>query len=501
MNLLGWSNQTDSDRDTNDQPPPKVEPGKTGAPPQLAQQPQQPAQQPQPQQQPQQQQPQQAGKGTLIGDQYIDHGAACGTGPNCFLEDGQRTRLIGAYQGRVTQAQEAYRHALAQLRVDKLLQKLENDQKSNLPWMFSLIIDVVGLHALSSLTSALETLLKVEKENLLNIVENAAKGGRASRAAEKMWDGLHKITPSHLYSLSKKASDKATKAAQSQIKRATKEQGPNVQNAIDTGYIDYLMDHASLAFQALREEPPGIADDASMVALWKAFDGSNHTVSHYKDELTQKLARFNASGIMDVGREAGGSTPAFNEELQVAGKNPSLVNPAPMGASDGVNRDRTIVQIQFLSGRASQYATAHRDWYVGEQVLNTDQPDPARKTEGEYRGHQTTYKTAFRNHDVDVQDKQGKTITVHFEREFHLEKLIAPEFADIAVERHNAQWRRSPWTIRVDDRPARYAAGAPMPSNFKPEGNYVIKPSPALDINDPTTWWGFKEHRPVGSVY
>lgn len=428
------------------------------------------------------------------GDNYVDEGSPGGE----LLDDGQRGRLVNAYQQRVTQAQEAYRHALTQLRVDKILQKLENDQKSNLPWMFSLVIDVIGLHALSTLTSALGALVSVEKNNLLDVIDNVAKGGRTAKVAEKMQEGLSKITPAHLHALSKKASDKATKMAQSQIKRATKDNSAKVQNAIDTGYIDYLMDHASMAFQALREEPPGLADDASMIVLWQSFDGANHTVGHYKDELTEKIARFNASGIMDVGREVGRDRPAtFDENYQINGPSPH----GPMGAADDTNRDRTIVQIQFLSGRASQYATAHRDWYVGEQVLNTDQLDPDRKVEGEYRGHQVTYTTAFRNHDTSYKDKTGKTITVHFEREFHIEKLIAPEFAEIAVERHNAQWRRAPWVIRVDDRPARYAAGAPMPSSFKPEGNYVIIPSPALDINDPTTWWGFKEQRPVGSKY
>lgn len=458
-----------------------------------------------PQQEPQKPAPQVSGP-VNVGDQYIDQGPVCGTGDGCFLEDGQRSRLIGSYQNRVQTAEQAYRGALGELRVDELFKKLENDQKSNLPWIMSLAFDLIGAQALKALTKALEGLIHMERENLALVYNAATAGGRAEKIAQKMADSLGKITPAQLTKLSKTAADAATKKTKAAVTRAIKDGSVAVQNQIDTNYLDYLMDNASSTFQALREGPPGFADDAQLMTLWQGYDGQNHTVSHYKAELTDKLARFHTSGVMDVGREM--RVVGYEEETQIEGQTTSSI-PVDRRPEYEATRDRTVVQLQFLSGRAPQYATAHRDFQV-EGIAVADDPRGKPKTEGVYQqldadhqghAHEGTYVTPFRDTQVSQRDPGGKSAhTVHVQREFHLEKLIEPEFEEIAIERHNVQWRMAPRTILIDDRQAQREAGAPMPEGYKPQGNYnyVVIPSGAYKADDPTTWWGFKEHKAIG---
>lgn len=452
--------------------------------------------------------PAKAGKqaAPAVGDQYIDHGAVCGTGVGCFLQDGQRTRLINSYQARVMQAQESYRHALEQMHVDKLFEKLENDQKSNLPWMFSLVIDIIGAEALKALTKALNGLLQMEKENLLDVLDSAAAGSRTAKVSEVMWDGLHGISSGDVTWLSKKIADAATKKTQSFVKKATKDGTPTVQNAIDTDYIGFLMDNASSTFQALREQPPGLCNDAQLVMLWQGYDAKHHTVSAYKTELTDKLARFNHSGVMDIGRDF--NARALREMTQINGENPSAFVDYADDESISVVRDRTLVKLEFLSGRAPQYANAHRDFQTAGIALHGE-PNTRQKQEGVYdqlqgdhRAHKQDgeYVTPWRDAQLQQKDATGATKTIHVQREFHIERLIAPEFEDIAIERHNVQWKHPPRTIVVDDRLPRVQDGAPM-QDYKPQGNYVVVPGPKYKPDDPTTWWGFAEHRPAGTKY
>lgn len=114
------------------------------------------------------------------GDEYIDHHAQCAGrgGQDCFLSSDQRAKLIEDYKIRVAIALDAYQRALDQIRVDKLLAR----DKTAIPWVATLLLEVAGAKALSGLISALRMLKSEQLSDLGRIVNLDADAARRTTA-------------------------------------------------------------------------------------------------------------------------------------------------------------------------------------------------------------------------------------------------------------------------------------------------------------------------------
>ena len=98
--------------------------------------------------------------GYEVGEPWIDqggHGLCHGRAgrPGCFLEDDQRAALITDLQQNVIIAAKNYQNALLSLRMDKLVEK-----EDDLSWVLMLALDLVGQHALATLTNVLRIAAK-----------------------------------------------------------------------------------------------------------------------------------------------------------------------------------------------------------------------------------------------------------------------------------------------------------------------------------------------------
>ncbi len=234
-----------------------------------------------------------------IGDNYIQGQGHCtkSSRPDCFLDEGTRSRLVSGYQARVTAAAGWYGDALTQLRVDQLISKDEE-----VGMVTSLIIDALGGLALKGITRAAKWLRSADASSVFNQEVGFAFDDGSS--VVELLDKAKSANESHLNLAVKGAAEQGkravTKAAASAA--STSDEFEH-QKAVGLSYVDQLAANAAIAFQHQREDPPSVASDAELILLYHSWSvDMGHTVGMYKAELQAKLDRFKASPASKIGR-------------------------------------------------------------------------------------------------------------------------------------------------------------------------------------------------------
>lgn len=227
--------------------------------------------------------PNNAVQGAEVGSQWIDHNAVCAgndqSTAGCFLEDGQRQRLIISFMDRVQTARNNYKDALINLRVDELMKK-----DDDLHWVVSLALDVAGAHVLGMAVKALQA------AKAANVVKRGAETLIAA-ISDKTIEGFTKTG----FDVAKK---KLSKGVQEAL---------NVDDATDKtsslSFIAQLHNNCDIGFTTFADRALGSAPDAELVVLWQGMHNLNHTAEAYTAELGAKLARYKKSGVTHLGRE------------------------------------------------------------------------------------------------------------------------------------------------------------------------------------------------------
>ena len=214
---------------------------------------------------------------------FIDNGVACDEGEKgseCFLDDGQRSRMITTYQARVTAAQQQFVAALIELRIEELLKK--DPEEANI--LFELFLDVIGMVAVSAAVKAFHILSKGSTETVTDVVKQGTD------------------LAAHMSTTSESGLTEAIGATVAIGKKAVPKEHVATDKALNVGYLDRLKDDSALIYETLREGAIAGVDDATLLVLFDSFHAPNgHRVSDYKTALERKMQRFNKSGVKQMG--------------------------------------------------------------------------------------------------------------------------------------------------------------------------------------------------------
>lgn len=305
--------------------------------------------------------------------------------------------------------------------VDQLRSDLLREQDdSQLPIIAAIIFDALGAHALAAVTSALQTIRRAELSNLNEIVSSATGSAPSKETAVLAYDAFSSVSSSSLDKVSKSVVDATKQRAVAMLKQQIAHEKTD-QRAAKLDYIKQLTDSTEIAFQALREQPPGYATDAQLLTLWQGFDARLHASSAYYEAIAGKLARYEKSGIQDIGRDDG---------LRAAHpENPNL------GAKYVVKRDIVVVRVRFKSGYPDQLAYARKDWWFNTTNTRPDERAPEKTLPLD----ETRWKGLL------IPDAIRWNLAPEFER------FVDPEFEEAALERHVAVWGKQPEVVEADD--------------------------------------------------
>lgn len=345
--------------------------------------------------QPQQQAPVQTptpGKTTLADtDQAIRTGGAgtgcSSSGLECFLTQPQRTVLIAELMGRVNAAHGAYLSALGDLHVEKFV-----DKETEMPWWASIMLGAAGTLIEHGVMGAVRA-LKVVGAATHAVTE--ATGTIASHEAATVIGG---VTEKEVEWIVKTAVDQGKDALKKPVTAAANAGGGTERTAA-MGFIDYLRDASMGMFQHLREDPPGYATDAQLLALWKTFDGSRHTPTMYRETLDQQIKRYLASHASKIGRRSdidGRTVGGIHAEVRVGWLKVG-------GGKRLIYLERTFPAMGMQPGGA----------YVGEHALSMEEgPTPVAPLHGE-----------------------------------EMLGYVEDEFVDVALAQHESTWLQAPETF------------------------------------------------------
>lgn len=222
--------------------------------------------------------------GYKVGNSYIDRGMQCDAVPadTCFLNPGQRSRIVDLFHGRVLDARQSYMHACEQLRVGELLAK-----EPSPGLLFEVFLEVVGLVALGGLSSALRNVVAFGKR----VVEEAKL---AEQDPDPLMQSLSKINT--------KQTEQVGKSVVSMAKKhAAKSAPPEGEDKIGVRFLEELQNQSGPIYQDIRENAPALMDDSELLLLFDSFSAQNHTVEAYKEQLKGKLDRWKSTQLSDIG--------------------------------------------------------------------------------------------------------------------------------------------------------------------------------------------------------
>jgi hypothetical protein len=339
------------------------------------------------------------------GDAYADYGTRCdpkdpvhadiwqhNVDDYCFLAPSQRNRIVATYQERVDAALSAYRMALGELRVDELLKK----DPARSSFFADLLLDVIGLVATSSLTSAFRLLRSAGEAGLQDLGEDAQQA-----AIE-----IRKASDRQLETVVRQAVATGKRAIPTKVEQAGEQKKESLI------FIDHLTSQSSVVYQRLRENALTGVTDAQLLVMREAFDTIHgHDPVSYRGKLEEQLKRYVASEIGKTG-------VARNDNYDVV----------PHGTVDDYFQLETkAFWVELPSGRRlALYRRGHRelakagDWFAGEKL-----------------------------------DRKGEEVITQWDlddRPFELLKYVPSEFADIAEKLHVERWHESPTTHPVGPR-------------------------------------------------
>jgi hypothetical protein len=340
------------------------------------------------------------------GSPSIDQGPYCEVHANrdCFLKQSQRAALIDEYHSRVTDASANYMTALGDLKLERLLERGESD----LPWVFALLLDVIGFAAAAAIERSIAAIVKKGPDGLKGLLGVADASVAVENVKKSSWVPLAK--------LSKAIADGGKKSASSAMLNAYNREGHD-RRMDEVAFIDALKDASRPMFAALRLEPPGLVTDAQLLMLYESFESERHLPSVYKEALAAKLTRFSENEIASIGRTADARP---------------LVDSPPLLTSGQVYwmEDRSVVRVTFKSGSAPVYGLVRKRWIRPHDPNHVDRIPP-----------------------LDPDRFAGEPIIGLFRIDSIPEFVgfVRAEFVDVALERHKQMWGCPPETIQVDD--------------------------------------------------
>jgi hypothetical protein len=414
------------------------------------------------------------GKGTLVdqqatnradttNDEYIDKGSEhAGKGDDIF-NAGQRSRLINAFQQRTLAADSAFKSALTQVRVDKLIEKPED-----MSWVLNLALMALGAYGGVVLGRVLGELTSQATSSLVVYLEGET-GPRMTKLATKLHAGISAISLSYpkRAGLAYKAHAAGITAAQGwQAKMTGKE---------DIDFLDILGSQTGVMFQRIRETGMLGLTDAELLALHEAWDVQRNSVGDYKQQITALIAEYKTSQIKHLGRSGAVNPFAPN------GQDPGV---GQKDYAQGVNADsidRFVVRLFFQSGEPSRYAIA--DKYIDPGEL----PNPFTGQFGDSR--------KIKPGDLKEGEIGGNALKYTMEK-YSLIKLVHPDLEQVAVLKHREKWHMDPKTLVVNDAPRAKVQG-PSWDGSPVQGDkhstedpnvYNIKKTKNLNWDDPKTW-------------
>lgn len=345
-----------------------------------------------------------------ISNDYVEDGGRCDRDAlsGCFLSASQRQRLVSEYQNRVLSAQLQYQLALTDVEIDKLVEK-----DADLSWVFSLLADLVGLTTIGALGKAIKWLRDAPLKNTvwaLNAADVETGSQRIITEADEM---IGRISEKTVDGVVRTAVGTAKGLATSNLK-ALQDEAAKVGRSLSVSYIDVLKDRAAIVYQHLREDPVANATDGELVALFRSFDAEiGHTEMAYKQELKDKLHRFEASRIPRIGRQwAAHLDPLHAKDLDAA--------------------DRVKTQEE-----ASKFQEEHGAW----RTVAT------RETKVAWVRNASSSRRTL------VYMRQDFMLGTEWRIDEHVHQLepVEDEFIDVAIQRHEAVWGVAPEEIVNDD--------------------------------------------------
>lgn len=262
-------------------------------------------------------------------DPYVETG-----GPASFLTLEQRGRQVAKYQQRVMSAADAFYAGLGAVQLAEALK-----DEPDVDMFTSLIID-----ALTTVTGG--------AVKLAAAAVRAGMGVPAGASTEDASKGDESVVSYVL----KGALDAGKKAGKSAAKNGS--EFDRDRNAA-TSFLDQLGSNAALAFQHLREDPPGVLGDAELVMATETMDAAKgHNNVMYAAKIREVLARFRASTASKIGRtdrRVHGEQPI---DIAERGDIPGAIRKN----SDSVIRDTKLVLHTYTDGTPSMLFYYVRDY-------------------------------------------------------------------------------------------------------------------------------------------
>lgn len=250
-------------------------------------------------------------EGYSTGVAYIDRGTACdGKGPDvpgCLLEDRQRQRVVQDFLQLLGVAQNNYKLALQDLKIEELLKK-----EDDLNWVVSLVLDTIGAHFVNVAVKALVRLRSMQLSKLEGLALHAGVHGEydAKSIDARAERALKRVTPRDLqtYVLT------GFNVGKPHIKAAAKRQQDHAQDTKKQqalSYITRLQTKCDQHFQAYKAAVLSSSGDAELLVAWQGMNSDYHSVEIYENALHAKLDRYMNSGVPAIGRREQGN-PAGN---------------------------------------------------------------------------------------------------------------------------------------------------------------------------------------------
>lgn len=241
------------------------------------------------------------GKSTLIDPAYANAGIESGgqgrcsneRGEGCFLNLAQRIELNSQLRGQLALVAINYAMGVEQCRVDELIKKIDE-----LPWYASLLLGA----AISVLEAAVPMVLiafKTASKVATSLAQVGAKSALSD--AEKEFKTL---TAAQVSSAIKSATALGKTNAVKSFTAASSDQTEQAnakQQALK--YTNILNKNAMIMWSQTNIDI-GSIDDAAALALLKVLNPDVLTVEMFRAQCAAALARYAASNVSKIGREA-----------------------------------------------------------------------------------------------------------------------------------------------------------------------------------------------------
>lgn len=234
------------------------------------------------------------------GFEYADKGSACERTPavgQCMLRPDQRGRLVQELTSQIHYSLDNYEQALANTRVELLLQK-----DSGWGFVTELIVSVLstvllaGVGALAAKFAAKVVTAAVESGEIA-----AADFDTALKAHQALFTGSVKQVLS---------------AAKTPLR--SRLAGYSQQTLDRVAFITDLQSSATHVFSEI-EQRAKLGDDAQLIYARAAMDQEHLSVNAFKDQIDDALARFSASHLDDLGWGPGPITAEYRVTRFVRG--------------------------------------------------------------------------------------------------------------------------------------------------------------------------------------